>query len=227
MCGRFTFAISPELLAEIFGASVLEDFVAKYNIAPTQQVLVIRRNGEGNRASMMRWGLIPSWAKDPAIGNRMINARCETVHEKPAFRAAIRFRRCVIPASGFYEWMEEGGKKYPLYIRMKDSSIMGLAGIWDHWKTPNGETLESCSILTTNSNSLIQPIHDRMPVILHPEEYYLWLDRDITDPEKLKSLYQPYPADLLDFYRVSSLVNNPRNDSPDCILPLHEYKTPI
>lgn len=102
MCGRFTFAISPELLAEIFGASVLEDFVAKYNIAPTQQVLVIRRNGEGNRASMMRWGLIPSWAKDPAIGNRMINARCETVHEKPAFRAAIRFRRCVIPASGFY-----------------------------------------------------------------------------------------------------------------------------
>ena len=227
MCGRFTFAISPELLAEIFGSSILEDHEPHYNIAPTQQVLVIRRNGDGNRGSMMRWGLIPSWAKEPAIGNRMINARCETVHEKPAFRAAIRFRRCVIPANGFYEWREEGGKKHPLYISMKDGSIMGFAGIWDHWKTPDGETLESCSILTTNSNPLIQPIHDRMPVILHPEEYELWLDRDITNPEKLKPLYQPYPADLLDMCRVSSLVNNPRNDSPACILPLREDKTPI
>ena len=144
---------------------------------------------------MMRWGLIPSWAKDPAIGNRMINARCETVHEKPAFRAAIRFRRCVIPANGFYEWMEEGGKKHPLYISMKDGSIMGFAGIWDHWKTPDGENLESCSILTTNSNPLIQPIHDRMPVILDAEHCWAWLeDRPVKE---LQGMLRPYSSEKM------------------------------
>jgi len=170
----------------------------------------------------MRWGLIPSWAKEMSIGNRMINARCESVHEKPAFRTAIRYRRCIIPANGFFEWKEEGGKKHPLYVRMKDDAIMGFAGVWDHWKHPDGEPLETCSILTTASNRLIQPLHDRMPVILHPEEYGLWLDREVTDPERLKALYQPYPADMMEMYPVSTLANSPRNDSPECIEPLQE-----
>jgi putative SOS response-associated peptidase YedK len=220
MCGRFTFAISPELLAEIFGVTILGDFTPRYNIAPTQQVLTIRGTEAGNRAAFMRWGLIPSWAKDLSIGSRMINARCESVQEKPAFRTAIRYRRCIVPANGFFEWEEEGGKKHPFYVRMKDGTIMGFAGIWDHWKNPEGESLETCSILTTASNRLIQPLHDRMPVILHPEEYNLWLDREVTNPESLKHLYQPYPADLMEMYPVSPLVNSPRNDSPACIEPL-------
>lgn len=220
MCGRFTFAISPELLAEIFGVTILGDYSPRYNIAPTQQVLTIRGTEAGNRAAFMRWGLIPSWAREHSIGSRMINARCESVHEKPAFRTAIRYRRGIISANGFFEWKEEGGKKQPLYVRMKDGAIMSFAGIWDHWKSPDGETLATCSILTTASNRLIQPLDDRMPVILHPEEYDLWLDREVTDPERLKSLYQPYPADLMERYPVSPLVNNPRNDSPACIEPL-------
>jgi putative SOS response-associated peptidase YedK len=222
MCGRFTFAISPELLAEIFGVTILEGLPKSYNIAPTQQVITIRSNGSGNRAAFMRWGLVPSWAKDTSIGSRMINARSETAHEKPAFRTAIRFRRCIIPASGFFEWIEEGGKKQPLYIRMKNDSIMALAGIWDHWKNPEGERQDTCSILTTTSNRLIQTIHDRMPVILHPEEYDLWLDREVTEPEKLLFLYQPYPPDLMEMHEVSPLVNNVRNDSPACIEPIPE-----
>jgi len=183
---------------------------------------VIRGTDAGNQAAFLRWGLIPSWAKDPSIGSRMINARSESVHEKPAFRHAIRYCRCIVPAGGFFEWREEGGKKYPLYVRMKDAALMGFAGIWDHWKNPEGETLETCSILTVASNRLIRPLHDRMPVILPPEEYDLWLDRNIIDPEKLNPLYQPYPADLMEMYPVSPLVNNPRNESPACIERLRE-----
>jgi putative SOS response-associated peptidase YedK len=225
MCGRFTFAISPEMLAEMFGITVLADLPRRYNIAPTQQVLAVRTSDEGRRADFLRWGLVPSWAKDPSMGSRMINARSESIHEKPAFRHAIRYRRCIIPAGGFYEWMEQGGKKYPLYVRIKESAIMGFAGIWDHWKNPEGETLETCSILTTASNRLIRPLHDRMPVILRPEEYDLWLDRNITEPDRLKPLYEPFPANLMEMYPVSPLVNNPRNDSPACIEPLREDAT--
>lgn len=226
MCGRFTFAISPEMLSAIFGVSSLEDLPRRFNIAPTQQVLVIRGTDAGNQAAFLRWGLIPSWARDPSIGSRMINARSESVHEKPAFRHAIRYRRCIIPAGGFYEWMEEGGKKFPRYVRMKDAAPMGFAGIWDHWKNPAGETMETCSILTTASNRLIRPLHDRMPVILPPQEYDLWLDRNIIEPETLQPLYQPYPEDLMEMYPVSPFVNNPRNDSPACIEPFREESAP-
>jgi len=207
------------MLSVIFGVAVLGDLRQRYNIAPTQEVLVIRGTEAGNRAAFMRWGLIPRWAKDSSMGSRMINARSETVHEKPAFRQAVGARRCIIPASGFYEWMEEGGKKQPRYLRMKHGPLMGFAGIWDRWTGPGGETVESCSILTTGSNDLIRPFHDRMPVILQPGEYAVWLDRTLTDPEKLKALYQPCPAELLEMYPVSPLVNNPRNDTPDCIRP--------
>lgn len=221
MCGRFTFTISPELLAEIFGITILGDLPQRFNVAPTQQVLAIRATDQGRQAAFLRWGLIPSWAKDPAIGSRMINARCESVHEKPAFRHAIRYRRCIIPAGGFYEWLEEGGKKHPRYVRLKHDALMAFAGIWDHWKDPEGHIIETCSILTTSSNELIQPLHDRMPVILRPEQYDLWLDPATTDPEKLKPLYHPFPSELMEMYPVSTFVNSPRNNSPDCVKPIH------
>lgn len=220
MCGRFTFSISPEMLAEIFGVTMPADLTPRYNIAPTQQVLAVRATGQGRTAALLRWGLIPSWAKDPSIGSRMINARCESVHEKPAFRHAIRHRRCIIPAGGFFEWREEGGKKSPLYVRLMGDAVMAFAGIWDHWKDPSGQLIESCSILTTGSNSLIRPLHDRMPVILPLDAFDSWLDPAMTDPEKLQPLYQPFSADLMEMYPVSTLVNSPRNDSPECIRPI-------
>jgi len=222
MCGRFTLHIPPELLAEIFGLTSTPFYPASYNVAPSQQVPVIRGmadNGQRELA-LLRWGLVPSWARDPSIGSRMINARAETIQEKPAFRHAIRYRRCIVPASGFFEWQVEGGQKQPLYLRIRESSIMGLAGIWEEWKTPEAALLETFAILTTTSNRLIEPIHDRMPVILHPREYDLWLDREVTDPEKLKRLYHPYLSELLEICRVSDLVNSPRNNSPACIEPV-------
>lgn len=222
MCGRFTLQISPEHLAEIFGLIVIPAFPPRYNIAPSQQIVVIRQNGDRqNRLDLMRWGLIPPWADDMSIGSKMINARSETVHETHSFRHAIRHRRCLIPASGFYEWVAEGKTKKPLYIHMRDGSPMVFAGLWERWKSPEKQVVESCTILTTSSNSLVAPLHERMPVILHPQEYNRWLDREITDPAKLQTLYQPYPADMLNVYEVSTAVNSPRIDLPDLILPIH------
>jgi putative SOS response-associated peptidase YedK len=221
MCGRFTLHLPPEHLAEIFGLLEIPTFPARYNIAPTQQVAAIRSAADGRRLlDFLIWGLIPSWAKDRSIGQKMINARAETVHEKPAFRHAIRYRRCLVPASGFYEWRQEEKGKVPLYVHLKDGSPMPFAGLWESWKTPEGEAVETCTILTTSSNKLIEPLHDRMPVILHPEEYQLWLDRETTDPNKLKSLFHPYPAGLMEIYPVSRLVNSPRNDTSDLIEPV-------
>ena len=221
MCGRFTLQIPPELLAEIFGLMEIPVYPARYNIAPTQQVPVIRQTGDGrNHFAVMKWGLIPSWAKDPNIGNRMINARCESVAEKPAFRHAVRHSRCIVPASGFYEWREEGGKKAPFYVQLKDGSPIYFAGLWDHWKSQEGEVIEACTILTTSANILIAPLHDRMPVILQSEAFLKWLDHDTCDPDKLKSLYLPYPAELMDMRTVSPLANSPRNDSAELIAPL-------
>jgi putative SOS response-associated peptidase YedK len=172
MCGRFTLHILPEELAEIFGLLEIPVLPAKYNIAPTQQVAVVRQNGDGrNRLDMLHWGLIPSWAKDKSIGSKMINARSETVHEKPAFRHAIKFCRCIVIASGFFEWKQEGNRKAPLYICLKNGSPMCFAGLWEHWKSPEGENIESCTILTTSSNRLIAPLHDRMPVLCEDLTY--------------------------------------------------------
>lgn len=221
MCGRFTLQISPEQLAEIFGLIEVPVYPARYNIAPSQKIAAIRQNGDGqNRLDFIRWGLIPPWADDMSIGFKMINARSETVHEKHSFRHAIRHRRCLIPTSGFFEWVEEGKTKKPLYVHMKDNSPMVFAGLWESWKSPEKEVVESCTILTTASNSLIAPLHERMPVILHPQEYNHWLDREITDPEKLKSLYQSYPADLMEMWPVSQQVNSPKIDSPELINPI-------
>lgn len=221
MCGRFTLTIPPELLAEIFGVTVPREFPARYNIAPGQKVPIIRNAAtDGRYLSFVRWGLVPHWAKDVSIGSRMINARSETAHEKPAFRLAIRARRCIIPASGFFEWATETSRKHPHYISMRDGSQLALAGIWDYWKTQEGGVLETCSILTTAANSLIAALHERMPVILHPTEFNLWLDRSMNKPEKLQRLYQPYPSELLQEWEVSELINKPSIETPEAIVPL-------
>lgn len=221
MCGRFDLHIPKELLERILGVTFLHDIQPRYNIAPSQQVAVIRSSPEGIRhIDYLRWGLIPSWAKDPSIGSRMINARSETVDVKPAFRKALKHRRCIIPANGFYEWEVVDGKKKPLYVKMKDDTLMLLAGLWDHWKTPEGNILESCTILTTPSNELIKPLHDRMPLILDVASSDLWLDPTVTDPEKLKPLFTPYPSEKMEMYPVSDIVNSPKNDTPECIVPL-------
>jgi putative SOS response-associated peptidase YedK len=221
MCGRFACDIPSGVLEEVFKVSVPPDIPRRYNIAPTSLILAVRGSEAGSQLVQLRWGLVPSWAKDRSLAGRMINARSESVHEKPAFRQAIRCRRCIIPANGFFEWAGEGKSRRPYYIRTRTGSIMAFAGIWERWRTLEGELLDSCAILTTVANSLIRSIHDRMPVIIRPEEYNLWLDRSITEPEKLKSLYNPYPSELLEMYQVSSLVNTPRNDSVECIAPLN------
>ena len=218
MCGRFVTIIPYEELRKIF--DLVESQCrpeARYNVAPTQQVAVVRSNGERNELVPMKWGLIPSWSKDASIASHTINARCETVADKPAFRHAVKYNRCIIPISAFFEWSHADGKKIPHYIHMADNSPMSLAGIWEHWKSSEGEDVETFSILTTAANSLIQPLHDRMPVILQPTDYNLWLNRNVHNPHELIHLYQPYPADRMAFHEVSNLVNNPRFDSPTCI----------
>jgi len=221
MCGRFDLHIPKELLERIFGVSIFQDIPPHYNIAPSQQVVVIRITPDGNQqVAFLKWGLIPSWAKDPSIGSKMINARSETVDVKPAFRNPLKYRRCIVPANGFYEWQKVEGKKKPLYVKMKDDGPMLFAGLWEHWKTPEGNEIESCTILTTNSNELIKPLHDRMPLILETGDMNLWLDPQVTDPGKLKPLFSPYPAEKMEMYPVSEIVNSPRNDTPQCILPL-------
>ncbi|MDD2462757.1 MAG: SOS response-associated peptidase [Desulfobulbus sp.] len=221
MCGRFTLLLSPELLENFFGVQAPPDFPRRYNIAPTQQIWIIREAATGGRhLSAVRWGLVPHWAKDLSIGSRMINARCETVHEKPAFRIAIRARRCIIPASGFFEWSTTPEGKIPHYITMRDDSPLAFAGIWDSWKTPEGESIETCAILTTTANSLVTNLHHRMPVILHATEFDLWLDRSMNNTEELQRLYQPYPAELLLEWQVSKVINNASNETPETIAPV-------
>jgi putative SOS response-associated peptidase YedK len=217
MCGRFTFDIPPEQLAVIYGLREVPEVRPSFNIAPTRQVAVVRQVSDHNTLEMMKWGLVPHWAKDPSIGSKMINARSETVAEKPSFRHAIKYRRCIVPASGYFDWKHDGKIKTPYYFRMKDGSPLGFAGLWEEWKAPDGTLLDTFSILTTAANKLIAPIHERMPVILAPDEYPTWLNKHLTDPEQLKPFYQPFPADLLEAYPVSDLVNTPLNNSPENI----------
>ena len=224
MCGRFTLQITKEMIAEIFGISILQDIQPRYNIAPTQQVAIVRTSPDGTKhLDLLKWGLIPSWSKDPSIGSRMINARSETADTKPSFRSAFKNRRCIIPASGFYEWQDVGGKKHPLYVKLKGNNLMLFAGLWEHWKSEEGETIESCTILTTTTNELIRPLHDRMPVILDTHDIEPWIDPHTKDPEQLKPLFKPYPTEEMEMYPVSDMVNSPRNDTPDCIKDLGEH----
>jgi len=225
MCGRYRLS-RPKYLVEYFDAEAEEeDFRASYNIAPTQAVATVRSGAAKRVLSNMRWGLIPWWAKDIAIGSRMINARSETVRENAAFRDSFRQRRCLIPADGFYEWKKSGKTKRPFHFGMKDGSLFAFAGIWDCWKSPEGKLLESCSILTTAPNDLVKDIHDRMPVILPQSHYEPWLTVPPAQADGLLELLTPFDASLMRKYEVSSLVNSPENDSPECVLEATEVGT--
>ncbi len=219
MCGRFTLETDREDLIEAFGDLLWpERLEPRYNIAPTQPVLAITNTGE-RAAGFLQWGLIPSWAKDPAIGNRMINARAETLAEKPSFRNALRRRRCLIPADGFYEWRPEPGNrlKTPMYIRLRSGRPFAFAGLWEIWQPPDGGELRSCTIITTEPNALLEPIHNRMPVILDPGGYERWLDPTEQPPEHLSGLLKPYPAEEMTAHAVTRRVNNPKVDDKACI----------
>ncbi|OGO40266.1 MAG: hypothetical protein A2Z04_09340 [Chloroflexi bacterium RBG_16_57_9] len=221
MCGRFTLTVDTTELGETFTQLNLPaDLTPRYNIAPSQAIAVVTNSGQ-NRVEFFRWGLIPSWAKDPSIGNRMINARAESLSEKPAFRAAYKRRRCLILADGFYEWRKEPGRKTktPMYVRLSSGKPFAFAGLWEAWRTPDESTLLSCTIITTTPNSLVEQIHNRMPVILDPQAYDLWLDPADQDPKVLAEWLKPYPAGQMTAYAVSTVVNNPAIDVPECIVP--------
>ncbi len=218
MCGRYTLKTPIDVLAEYFEVEEYPSSLApSYNVAPTQEVAAIVEEDEKRKLEVFRWGLIPSWAKDPAIGNRMINARAETVSEKPSFRSAFKKRRCLIVADGFYEWQKTDNGKQPFYIRMKDSSPFAFAGLWEAWD--KSEEIRSCSIITTDANDLMDEIHHRMPVILPPENYGAWLDPGFDEKEALTSLLKPYPSDEMEAYAVSRRVNKPSNNEPSILEP--------
>jgi putative SOS response-associated peptidase YedK len=222
MCGRYRLSRHKEMLAERFDVDWDNDWTPRYNIAPGQNVPVIRQDPDQPKrlGSRMRWGLIPSWAKDASIGYKMINARAETVATKPAFREAVKKRRCLIPADGFYEWKKHGKTKTPFCFTMADEAIFAFAGIWEFWRNPEGQTIESCSILTTTPNALLAGVHDRMPVILPDDAYDLWLDPGFQKPGAICDLLQPFDAELMRKYEVSSRVNVVKNDDPACAEPL-------
>jgi putative SOS response-associated peptidase YedK len=221
MCGRFTLHFSREMFETLFNVTTPQELSPRYNIAPSQLVPVIRTYADDSRhLDLLRWGLIPSWARDEAIGHKLINARAETAQEKPSFRSALRYRRCVIPASGFYEWQVVEGKKAPRYITRSDQSPFAFAGLWDTWRNQDRGETATCAILTTGANRLLAPLHDRMPVILKPMYLDLWLNRSVTSPGQLAYLFEPYDDDTLTVIPVSPLVNNPAHDTPACIAPL-------
>lgn len=224
MCGRFTLLIPGEELAESFNLEAAPALAPRYNIAPTQPVATVRRNPDTGRRELVHvhWGLIPFWAKDPSIGSRMINARSETVAEKPAYRAAFKYRRCIVPASGFYEWRKQNSHKQPYYIHHKDGAPLALAGLWEHWQSADGSELESCTILTTTPNEMMRDLHNRMPVILEPADYEVWLQSDGQNQDELQHLLRPAVEEMLTAYPVSTFVNRPQNDAPECIAPLAE-----
>jgi putative SOS response-associated peptidase YedK len=222
MCGRYRLSRAKEIIAEHFDIPDEVEWSPRYNIAPAQRVAVVRQNPEHpvRQFSVMRWGLIPYWAKDANIGYKMINARAETVAEKPAYRESFKNRRCLIPADGFYEWKREGKTKQPFHFGMHDDSIFAFAGIGDRWKNPQGEVIETCSIITTTPNALLADVHDRMPVILPVDDYDLWLDPGFKHTDDLKELLRPYDATLMRRYPVSTRVNLVKNDDPECAMEL-------
>lgn len=227
MCGRFALISPGEVLIKQFDlassqTSISSAVAPRYNIAPTQPVLAVRLtpDTEERELAFLQWGLIPSWSKDIKIGSRLINARSETVAEKPSFRAAFKRRRCLIPADGYYEWQRQGNGKQPIYIHSRDGAPFALAGLWETWHSADGSMIDSCTILTTEPNELMAPIHNRMPVILEQPDYSMWLHPG-DSPDDAHHLLRPYPSEKMAAYPVSMLVNNPRNDSPDCIVPLN------
>ncbi|HLJ33087.1 MAG TPA: SOS response-associated peptidase [Ktedonobacteraceae bacterium] len=216
MCGRYTLTIDINKVAEAFGVPPTLETKPRYNVAPTQEVVSILSNGSPH-LDWLQWGLIPSWAKDPSIGAKMINARAETLAEKPSFKRLLRSRRCLIVADGFYEWKKENGGKTPMYITMKDGQPFAFAGLWDTWKSPDGEPIRTCTIITTQPNDVVSSIHDRMPAILLPATRDEWLDTDFHDEQALMHLLRPYPGDKMTARAVSRMVNDPKRDSAELI----------
>lgn len=215
MCGRFTLFDAIEDLSREFGVPVRFELARQYNIAPTQQVAAVRsRHGGGREFVLLRWGLIPYWAKDPSMGARMINARSETAPWKPAFRDPFRRRRCIVPASGFYEWQKQGRARQPYHVRLRERNLMAIAALWDRWEGTGGEPIESCVLLTTEANDLIAPLHDRMPAILSPENYDRWLSPLEDDPAVLLPFLAPCPSERMIARPVSRRVNDPSVDDP-------------
>ena len=220
MCGRYSLIADPGELARRFefdGDSLTLE--PAYNVAPTQEVLTVV-GGESRRGGFMRWGLIPHWAKNASIGNRMINARAETVGEKPAFRDALRRRRCLVLADGFYEWQRTGGAKRPMRIVMRSGEPFAFAGLWSVWRDPDGNRIPSCAIITTAANDLLRPVHDRMPVILPRDMEEFWMDSNVDDPGALGTALAPYADEAMEAYEVSTLVNSAANDGPEVIAPV-------
>jgi putative SOS response-associated peptidase YedK len=217
MCGRYSLHAHPDVVALMFGLTEKPEYEPQYNIAPSTKILIVRQEPTGQRVSdRYRWGLIPSWAKDPAIGNKLANARGETVAEKPSFRAAFKRWRCLVPASGFYEWKAVAGRKQPYYIRPKGDDLFALAGITELWQSPDGP-LHTVCLVTTEPNELMREIHDRMPVIVPREDFGQWLDPANQDTVKLKGLIRSYPARRMEAYPVSKAVSNARNEGPKLI----------
>lgn len=221
MCGRFALKAPPRSIQEHFHLPETIELPPRYNIAPSQNIAVVRHltGKDFRQLDMLRWGLIPHWAKDIKIGYKMINARGETLTQKPSFRPAFKKRRCLIAADGFYEWKGTGKSKQPYYVQIQEGGVLGFAGLWEYWQGPEGDNIESCTIITTSPNELVKEVHDRMPVILPPGHYETWL-QDSSTAESLQKLLVPYPADKMKMYQVSTEVNNPQNDQATCLVPV-------
>jgi putative SOS response-associated peptidase YedK len=220
MCGRYELHTHPAAIALAFGLKSSPALKPHYNIAPMQPVPIVRQNSQGERVlNEMRWGLVPRWAKDPSIGAKLINARGEGIAEKPAFKMAFERRRCLMPADGFYEWKVVKGGKQPYLVASKDGAPLGMAGLYERWLAPDGEVLDTCTVITTDANDLLRDVHDRMPVIIAPEDYARWLDRSnaaVTD------LIAPYPSDAIRIHPISTRVNAVKNDDPALLDPVAE-----
>lgn len=224
MCGRYSITTAPEALRRLFKfAGPTPNLPSRYNVAPTQDAPVVRLNKarDGRELVMLRWGLVPYWAKDPKSGYRMINARAETVASKPAFREAFARRRCLVPADGFFEWKKLGARKQPYYITQKSGEPFAFAGLWEYWRSPEGEPLQTFTIIVGEPNEAVAPIHERMPVILDENGVDRWLDPS-AEPEELQALLKPLPAEQVQLTPVSTRVNDPDNDDPACIAPIDE-----
>ena len=217
MCGRFTLTVDPEELRDRFDLVSVPDLEPRYNIAPTQEIVVVRSTGTANEMAVLRWGLVPSWA-DSAEGPPLINARAESIFRKPSFKESVERRRCIIPADGYYEWKKVSGFKQPYHIRMQGRGLFAMAGLWDRWSNPSGGALESCAIITTEANSLSREVHNRMPVILKADHWQEWLNGG-NGAAAVKPLLAPFPSELMEMEPVSPTVNRVTTDSAECLRP--------
>jgi len=220
MCGRYAITSAPEAIRRLFGYDEQPNFPPRYNVAPTQPVPIVRMIEGRRQFALVRWGLIPAWVKDPRGFSLLINARGESLEEKPAFRAALRYRRCLFPADGFYDWRREGERARPYYVRRKAGGAMAFAGLWENWMGPNGEEMETAAIVTTRANRMLATVHPRMPAIVPPEAFDLWLDSRSVDVTTAAALIAPAPEDMLEMHEVSPAVNSAANDTPGLIEPM-------